>query len=694
MPVKKFKPTPEQKKALDAIFKFIDGPASCFILKGSAGTGKTTLISKIVEGFRKQERPFVILAPTGRAARVVGARTNNVAHTIHSIIYSLSHIEVFEEAESANDPGIRYFFPVKTEDPGETLFIVDEASMVGDKPSKQDVLRFGSGSLLTDLIEYLRLSRKGRPEKIDSKIIFIGDSAQLPPVRESLSPALSPTYIEKNFKLECEEFELKKVLRQESGSKILENANAIRNSIDSGVFNEFNLKENAGEIEPVNVGEALSSVTSSHQVNGNNSVLITLSNARALELNRSVRGRLWDDEQTSLQVSDVLLVNQNSIKDELYNGDLVTVVEVRDKPEVRKVAIKGVSDPVQLFFRQACVGYLTSEGSVRRIHCLLLENLLDSRERELSPIEQRALLVDFRQRHPKLKPKTSEFKLTLKDDPWFNALRVKYGYAMTCHKAQGGEWETVVVDFSDTRGKYNEEFFRWAYTAVTRTRKKLLTISAPNFSPFSSLKWNINDDASSKKNVINQADLIQEDDSDWERMSFVKGQEKLFQLHCKLRNAWQEEDILIEKLDHLQFCERYHISRNGCVSVVEYSYKSNQSASQTRGLPGGGNDPALTNQALSTMQDVLYSNEENNAEESEFVRTLIVEVKKTLEENEIPLISYKSMEYRVRLEIEYLGKRSKIDFVYDGTPKWTHATEVGGTGSSHGVIELLQKLLN
>ena len=102
-----------------------------------------------------------------------------------------------------------------------------------------------------------------------------------------------------------------------------------------------------------------------------------MSNARALELNRSVRGRLWDDEQTSLQVSDVLLVNQNSIKDELYNGDLVTVVEVRDKPEVRKVAIKGVSDPVQLFFRQASVGYLTSEGSVRRIHCLLLENLLD-----------------------------------------------------------------------------------------------------------------------------------------------------------------------------------------------------------------------------------------------------------------------------------------------------------------------------
>ena len=113
--MKKFKPTTEQSKALDAIFKFIEGSASCFTLKGSAGTGKTTLISKIVEGFRKQERSFVLLAPTGRAARIIGARTNNVVHTIHSVIYSLSNIEVFEEAESANDPGIRYFFPIKTE---------------------------------------------------------------------------------------------------------------------------------------------------------------------------------------------------------------------------------------------------------------------------------------------------------------------------------------------------------------------------------------------------------------------------------------------------------------------------------------------------------------------------------------------------------------------------------------------------
>ena len=694
MPVNKFKSTPEQTRALDAIFKFIGGSASCFILKGSAGTGKTTLISRLAEGFREQERSFVLLAPTGRAARIIGARTNNVAHTIHSVIYSLSNIEVFEEAESANDPGIRYFFPIKTEDPGETLFIVDEASMVGGKPTKQDVLRFGSGSLLTDLLEYLRLSRKGRSKDIGSKIIFIGDSAQLPPVGESLSPALSTTYIEKNFGLECEEFELTKVLRQVSGSRILENANVIRNSIDEGVFNEFNLKKKTGEIEPVNLGEALSTVTSSYRGDGNESVLITFSNARALELNRSVRGRLWNDEQTILQVSDVLLVNQNSIKDGLYNGDLVSVVEVDKESEVRKVAIKGISDPVELFFRQASVAYLAPEGSVRRIDCLLLENLLDSRERELSPIEQRALLVDFRQRYPKLKPKTSEFKLALKEDPWFNALRVKYGYAMTCHKAQGGEWDTVVVDFSDTPGKNNVEFYRWAYTAVTRTRKKLLTISAPSFSPLSTLKWNISDNGSSNKNVENQADLIGKDDPDWSRMAFTKGQEKLFQFHCKLRNAWQEEDILIKQLEHLQFCERYHITGSGNEAIVQYWYKSDQSVSRIDSLSGKKNDPFLSEQALAIMHEILFSLEENNAEESEFVRTFITEVKQKLEENEITLISYKSMRYRVRLEIEYQGKNPKIDFEYDGTPKWTRATEVGGPGSSHGVIELLHQLLN
>ncbi len=695
MPLDKFKPTPEQSTALEAIFKFIQGSASCFSLKGSAGTGKTSLIPKIVEGFKKQERPFALLAPTGRAARIIGAKTNSVAHTIHSVIYSLSHIEVFEEAESANDPGIRYFFPLKTEDPGETLFIVDEASMVGDNPTKQDVLRFGSGALLTDLIVYLRLSRKGRSEDFGSKIIFIGDTAQLPPVGELLSPALSSTYIEKNFGLECEEFELTKVLRQESGSKILENANFIRNSIDAGVFNEFNLKKKTGEIEPVNVSEALSTVTSSHRGDGNDSVLITYSNARALELNRSIRGRLWDDEKASLQASDVLLVNQNSMKDELYNGDLVSVVEVDKEKEVREVSIKGISDPVELFFRQASVSYLAPDGTFRRIDCLLLENLLDSRERDLSPIEQRALLVDFRQRQPKLKPKTSEFKLAIKDDPWFNALRVKYGYAMTCHKAQGGEWDTVAIDFSDTRGRNNEDFFRWAYTAVTRTRKKLLTISAPSFSPLTSLEWKIiEDNAPSNKNIVNQAYLVEKDDLDWSQMSFTKGQEKLFQFHCKLRNAWQEAEILIKQLEHLQFCERYHISGNGNETIVQYWYKSDQSVSKTGSLTGKKNDPFLSEQALAIMQDILFNNEGSHVEESEFVRTFIAEVKQNLEENEITLISHKSMQYRVRLELEYQGKKSKLDFEYDGTPKWTRAVEVGGPGSSQGLIELLHKLLN
>lgn len=115
----------------------------------------------------------------------------------------------------------------------------------------------------------------------------------------------------------------------------------------------------------------------------------------------------------------------------------------------------------------------------------LLENLLNSRERDLTPLEQRALLVNFRQRHPDLKPGTAGFELAVGDDPYFNALQVKYGYAITCHKAQGGEWDTVVVDFSDGRGKRNEDYFRWAYTAITRAKMQLLTINAPRFDEMS-----------------------------------------------------------------------------------------------------------------------------------------------------------------------------------------------------------------
>ena len=154
--------TTEQQEVIEQIATFVAGPNLCFILKGSAGTGKTTLINALVHRLAQQRRSCRLLAPTGRAARILSGKARTPATTIHRAIYSLSDVEVFEQATSANDPGLRLVFPLKRDDPGNTIFIVDEASMVGDRQQTQDDLQFGSGRLLADLIEYARLGRPGR----------------------------------------------------------------------------------------------------------------------------------------------------------------------------------------------------------------------------------------------------------------------------------------------------------------------------------------------------------------------------------------------------------------------------------------------------------------------------------------------------------------------------------------------------
>ena len=374
---------------------------------------------------------------------------------------------MFEDAQGSNDPGMRIVYALKQTDPGATVFIVDEASMVGDRETKGDLLQFGSGRLLSDLIAYARLGRPRRDNELGTKIVFVGDPAQLPPVGDNLSPALSLDYLKENLDLECVEFELTEVMRQAAGSAVLDRATAIRDSIRREEFNSFNLASVDGEISAVSASDAVGCVTDSVKAKSS-AVLITYTNAAAREFNRAVRARLWGDEMHHLRVDDLLLVNKNSPMNGLFNGDLVKVVEIRERVE-KHVAIKGVDSPVKLTFRSVSLAHLGDDAQV--VQCQVLENLLESPERELSPNEQRALLVNFRQRFPHLKTKSAEFRLAIRQDEFFNALQIKYGYAMTCHKAQGGEWDTAVVNFSDSSNR-GKDFFRWSYTAITRSKNR------------------------------------------------------------------------------------------------------------------------------------------------------------------------------------------------------------------------------
>ncbi|MCX7560168.1 AAA family ATPase [Sulfitobacter sp. F26204] len=447
--------TLEQSKAVEAVRQFLeDDAADVFILAGSAGTGKTTMIGKLVEIVADMKLSCALAAPTGRAARILGDKVAQAtgwevqAKTIHSLIYALDRLEVNEDAEAPNDPGLRWFFPLAEDEPAMSVLIVDEASMVGDREVRGDVIRFGSGRLLKDLVTFARSRRREGSDDRLVKLLFVGDPAQLPPVGEEESPALSPQRLEAEFGLTVSTFQLGTVMRQRQGSAILERATEIRKAIAAEVFNAFSLEPDGEEIVRIESEVAFDVLERSVRSRGS-SVAVVRSNAAALEYNRGIRERLWGDASRPVQVGDILLVNRNAHLVSLRNGVLVKVLDVTPAAERASVPVKGAGS-VELSFRDATAAYREADGTVVRLPFKILENLLDSPGRELTPLEQRALLVHFRQRNPQLKPRSREFAKNLRADPYFNAVQVKFGYAMTCHKAQGGEWDAVSPDPANT----------------------------------------------------------------------------------------------------------------------------------------------------------------------------------------------------------------------------------------------------
>ena len=228
---------------------------------------------------------------------------------------------------------MRVHFRLKTDDPGETLFIVDAASMVADVETEQDLLRFGSGRLLHDLSAFPRIARPRQGS--GAKLMFVGDPAQLPPVGQTLSLALSRDYLQKTFGLTCTRFELTEVIRQKAGGAILNRATFLRDCIGSKVFNTFDLSCSDDEVVTGTLADGVTLVTEAQRSAAGSAVLITHSNAQALDLNRAVRGRLWGDDRAPLRSGDLLLINRNAIRYGLYNGDLARAVEVASTAELR-----------------------------------------------------------------------------------------------------------------------------------------------------------------------------------------------------------------------------------------------------------------------------------------------------------------------------------------------------------------------
>ena len=452
-----YKPTLEQEKAVKSLadFLFSRQQDSVFLLKGYAGTGKTSLIGALVKTLDQLQQKCVLLAPTGRAAKVFSHYAKHSAFTIHKKIY--------RQRNYSNDMDN---FSLDDNLHQQTLFIVDEASMIANDGLSGAA--FGTGRLLDDLIQYVYAGTGCR-------LMLIGDTAQLPPVGEEQSPALSPDVL-KGYGLEVYEAQLTEVVRQMHDSGILWNATELRRYISEEVF--FALPsirvDGFPDIRIIPGNELIEAINDSYDHAGmDETIVVCRSNKRANIYNRGIRNMILYRED-ELNSGDLLMVAKNNYFwteqckeiDFIANGDIAVVRRVR---RVREAYGFRFADVVLAF---------PDYGDVELEVKLLLDTL--HTDTPALPKEQNdrlfyAVLEDYAD----ITVKRERMK-KMKADPHYNALQVKYAYAVTCHKAQGGQWKRVFLDQGYmTEDMLTPDYFRWLYTAFTRATETLYLVNWP-----------------------------------------------------------------------------------------------------------------------------------------------------------------------------------------------------------------------
>lgn len=449
-----FVPTQGQDTVLRHLSAFLlsEKENPTYILRGYAGTGKTTLVKSLVKVLPLIEMNYVLLAPTGRAAKVLGSYTGKSASTIHRRIY---------QSKTFPDGSIHI---VRGENKyTNAVFIVDEASMIGEQRE------FGGKSLLDDLLEYVFTGQHCR-------LLLIGDTAQLPPVESSGSPALDCDYLKSEFPVTVATFELTEVKRQALESGILYNATRLRERLKEALPNfDLPLFQTEGfsdilRIEPETFEELLYN-TFSENVN-NEAVIVCKSNKRANLFNQAIRGRILNIEG-ELATGDKLMVVKNNYH--WTEGiDEINFIANGDMAEIRK--IKHFDEMYGFRFADVELSF-TDYPDAPNIEVKILLDTLQSNSASLTEEENRRLFQAIEEDYMDIPNRRERYK-EMRKNPWFNALQVKFAYALTCHKTQGGQWNTVFIDSSFNQKETLEtEDLRWMYTALTRAQQQVYFVN-------------------------------------------------------------------------------------------------------------------------------------------------------------------------------------------------------------------------
>ena len=460
-----FRPTKEQEIAAEMMsyFLFQRNADSIFVLRGYAGTGKTSLVGALVRSLVQLKQQVVLMAPTGRAAKVFALHAGHPAFTIHRRIYRQKSFtgEMTDFLQGVNL--LRH-----------TLFIVDEASMIAN--SGAGASAFGSGCLLDDLVHFV-YSGEG------CRLMLVGDTAQLPPVGEEESPALATEMLQ-GYGLQVHEMTLTEVVRQLEGSGILWNATRLRRMLADDDLYAFPQLRLAGFADIVHLpgSELIEALEQAYyQCGTDGTIVVTRSNARANVYNQGIRARILDYDSELASGDQVIVVKNNyhwlkpesgeestrqSSMDFIANGDIAVVRRMRGERQEHG-------------FRFADILLSFPDYDDLEVEATAILDTLHSEAPALTRQQQESLFQHVWEDYPELTTKRERMK-AVKEDPYFNALQIKYAYAVTCHKAQGGQWERVFIDQGYvTEDMLSADYFRWLYTALTRATERVYLVNWP-----------------------------------------------------------------------------------------------------------------------------------------------------------------------------------------------------------------------
>lgn len=577
--------TSDQVILTDELDRFFESSDRIFLMKGYAGTGKTFMIKGIAAYLCSVGTEVVLAAPTGRAAQILSEKTGKPASTIHRLLYGgLRLQDVATHAGEEYDIN-KVFFGLETnESAANTVYIIDESSMVSNAFQENDTMKFGSGFLLNDLITYVFPD----PANTRRKIIFSGDPAQLPPVEMPFSPALDSVYLQENFRLSVSEFELRDVVRQEKHSKILKNATNLREALR---LNRYGLPplEEGEDVLFIQTASVVEQFVQRAGPDYDEAVVIAYSNRMVSRFNESIRKQIFPESPEAPVPGDRLVVVKNNYRfsKELLNGEIGTLITVNNhyihehKVNIRlprkKISGEKKTDIV-LRFREALLQFEDQNGSCN-IECMILDNVLFSHRRDLSYAENVAMLVDFKNRFAQRSNRNVDFLTALKSDPFFNALRVKFGYALTGHKAQGGEWSDALVMCLANNSVNSTGYLRWLYTAITRAKKQLLLIEPPVYSQTRILQ------AAGKHNST-ETTASSESDNKTDRM-----QEFADNLTVDVRTILSGLNFAISHFEAITFGIQLTIEKDGNKALLRLFYNSRNKITRLDILNSCGIEP-------------------------------------------------------------------------------------------------------